>query len=555
MKKINKLRARYINLTMITTFIQLLLAVFVGSIFILSIDIPNKNLVATIIAAIVGISVIYNILIFRPLAKKNEFSAKYLQCFFVIAQMLVLVYFFGGINSPWYLVLLMLIIGCSVLGFGAFFINIGIMAVFYVAIIIASLAVSTASEFSFATFPTTASALLFAGLIAYAIDQYQIRGEKAYMVTSELDSAKLTEKIMLGAIADPIIGVDAKARIILMNESAQSLCGWDMYDALHISFRQVLKLKDSHDLDITDTNDPFLQVINRHQPITTSQFYVLRKGNEKIALSISIAPTINADGKHGGAIAVITDISAQKTLERERSEFISTASHEMRTPLATIEGYLSIALNPKLSNIDENARLSITKAHEASIHMGKLFQDLLSVSVIDDSVMANERTIFNISDLVLKISAAMEPLANQKGLQIITHIGGASLSNQKVVAPAYMIHANEERVTEIITNLLDNAVKYTAKGGVDINISGDKATVTIAIEDSGIGISAQDQKHLFEKFYRVNNSLTHEQPGTGLGLYITRNLVELYGGKIWVESVPGQGSTFTFRLPLNLNVA
>ncbi len=555
MNKTNKLRSRYINLTIITTFVQLLLGVFVVALYWLNIDIANKSLVATIIATIVGISVIYNILIFRPLAKKSEFAAKYLQCFFVIAQMITLVYFFGGINSPWYLVLLMLVIGCSVLGFGAFFINIGIMAVFYVAIIIASLAASTASEFSFATFPTTASALLFAGLIAYAIDQYQIKGAKAHIVTSELDSAKLTEKIMLGAIADPIIGVDANAKIILMNESAQSLCGWDMYDALHINIRQVLKLKGSQDLDITDTNDPFLQVINSHKPTTTSQFYVLGKGNQQIPLSISIAPTINSDGNPGGAIAVITDISAQKGLQRERSEFISTASHEMRTPLATIEGYLSIALNPKLSNMDAKTRLFIEKAHDASIHMGKLFQNLLSVSVIDDGAVANERTIFNISDLALKTSAAMEPLANKKGLQIITHIGGASLSNQKVVAPAYMVHANEERVTEIITNLLDNAIQYTSKGGVDINISGDKTTVTIAIHDSGIGISAQDQKHLFERFYRVNDNLTQEQPGTGLGLYITRNLVELYGGKIWVESVPGRGSTFTFRLPLNLGVA
>jgi len=107
-----------------------------------------------------------------------------------------------------------------------------------------------------------------------------------------------------------------------------------------------------------------------------------------------------------------------------------------------------------------------------------------------------------------------------------------------------------EKISEVVTNLVDNAIKYTAQGSVDIEIEGDKESVTVRVRDTGMGISGQEQKHLFEKFYRVNNTMTREHSGTGLGLYIARNLVELYGGQIWVQSVLGRGSAFGFKLPL-----
>jgi signal transduction histidine kinase len=144
----------------------------------------------------------------------------------------------------------------------------------------------------------------------------------------------------------------------------------------------------------------------------------------------------------------------------------------------------------------------------------------------------------------------MEPIASKKNLSLKTHIGGAGIKNELVVAPTFMVSADPLRLNEIVTNLVDNAIKYTQAGGVDINITGDKSSVSVEITDTGMGITPQEQKHLFEKFYRVDNTMTREQSGTGLGLYIARNLVELYGGKIWVSSKLGKGSTFGFRLPI-----
>ena len=155
-----------------------------------------------------------------------------------------------------------------------------------------------------------------------------------------------------------------------------------------------------------------------------------------------------------------------------------------------------------------------------------------------------------IRDRVLKVAAEMKVLAQQKRIQVFTHISGADIKSEKVIAPTYLVNADESRIAEVLTNLIDNAIKYTDEGNVDVEIEADQNFVTIKVHDTGIGISEQDQKHLFEKFYRVDSELTREKGGTGLGLYIARNLVEMYGGSIWVESSPQKGSTFAFKLPL-----
>ncbi len=120
-----------------------------------------------------------------------------------------------------------------------------------------------------------------------------------------------------------------------------------------------------------------------------------------------------------------------------------------------------------------------------------------------------------------------------------------------MVAPLAQVEADKDRIQEVMSNLIDNAIKYTPQGSISAQLTADEEFATVSITDSGIGISDEDQKHLFEKFYRVNSSMTREIGGTGLGLYISRNLVEHYGGKLSVTSTIGKGSTFSFTLPLS----
>jgi PAS domain S-box-containing protein len=437
----------------------------------------------------------------------------------------------------------------SVLGFTAFFINAGLVAVLYVGDILSSLATSE-QQLNASSFPSTIAAVIFAGLIAYTTEKYIHSEKPEQKVTADLESSKMTERLMLGSIADPVVGINSDRKIILMNEPAQELTGWDMHDALNLDYDQVFKLRDQNDKELNEASDPFSYVLENHRPVSSDKLTLLSRDKKRSALFISVGPTSDNEGQPSGAIAILRDISEQKALARERNEFISTASHEMRTPVAAIEGYISMAQNPNLAQIDERAKGFLDKAHGSAIHLGKLFQDLLSVSKIEDKNIKDRRAVFNISDLVLKVSAEMKILAQQKGIQLFTHISGADIKSEKVIAPTYLVNADESRIAEVLTNLIDNAIKYTDEGNVDVEIEADQSFVTIKIHDTGVGISEQDQKHLFEKFYRVDSELTREKGGTGLGLYIARNLVEMYGGSVWVESSPQKGSTFAFKLPL-----
>lgn len=393
-------------------------------------------------------------------------------------------------------------------------------------------------------------AVVLSLIINQQVERYRRSIEIANKLVSQLDTAEVKEQLMMSAIADAVVGVDGKLSIVLFNQAAEGLTGWDLKSALGMNYNSIFKLKDSQDKDITQLTDPFAIALREGKHVTKNDLYMLNKNNQKVSLSISIAPTYDIRQKIDGAIAVFHDISEQKSVQRERNEFVSTASHEMRTPVAAIEGYLSMAINPNLATVDDRAKNFISKAHNSALHLGKLFQDLLSVTKIEDKRLVDNRQVFNLSELVTQIATEMDIIAKRKNIALHTHIGSDDLKGQVVLAPIFQVSADPDRLREVITNLIDNAIKYTREGSVDIYLSSTRNSVTVSVADTGAGIAAADQKHLFQKFYRVNNSMTREVGGTGLGLYIARSLIEMYGGRIWVESEVGKGSKFNFTLPL-----
>ncbi len=248
------------------------------------------------------------------------------------------------------------------------------------------------------------------------------------------------------------------------------------------------------------------------------------------------------------------DITNEKSEERQQAEFISTASHEMRTPVATIEGYLGLVLNPQTAQIDEKARDFITKAHEAAQHLGRLFQDLLDVSKAEDGRMQSVPKLIDVNSFMHDVVEGLRPKAEQKGLTLVfkptvstgtAHDKGVGRS----LSPTFYVNVDKDHLREVADNLVENAIKYTPKGQVTVDVTGTDQKVTIAITDTGLGIPREDIPHLFQKFYRVDNSATREIGGTGLGLYLCRRLIEAMNGRLWVESTFQQGSTFYVELP------
>jgi signal transduction histidine kinase len=232
----------------------------------------------------------------------------------------------------------------------------------------------------------------------------------------------------------------------------------------------------------------------------------------------------------------------------------------MRTPVAAIEGYLALALNEKVSKIDARAREYLEKAHSSTQHLGKLFQDLLTSAKAEDGRLQSHPQVVEMGNYLQEIAEDLRFSAEKKGLlvEFISGTAPTSKPNQAIdvsstvgrtIAPLYYSYVDPDRMREVITNIFDNAVKYTESGTIRVGITGNDDVVQVHVADTGPGIPAEDLPHLFQKFYRVDNSATRSIGGTGLGLFICAAIVKLYNGTIWADSKVGEGSTFYINLP------
>jgi two-component sensor kinase, probably involved in phosphate sensing len=363
---------------------------------------------------------------------------------------------------------------------------------------------------------------------------------------NKLSAVESKSDVVINAIDDGVLAISKDGNIELINPSAQQIIGWDQGDALGLNWKSVLKLVTSDGKDVEDLENPIAQSLSKNQPTHNDKLFLLTSSEKRILVSIVSSP-VGTDGE--GIIVVFRDITKEKAEEREQAEFISTASHEMRTPVASIEGYLGLALNPATAHIDEKARDFITKAHESAQHLGRLFQDLLDISKVEDGRMKNNPKIINVNEFLKDIFDGLATKASEKQLNYIFMPDIVGESKEKSLQPIFYANIDPDHFREVVSNLIENAIKYTPSGEVVVNVTGDDKQISISVKDSGIGIPAEDIPHLFQKFYRVDNSDTREIGGTGLGLYLSRRLAEAMSGNLRVESKYKEGSTFYLEIP------
>jgi len=377
-----------------------------------------------------------------------------------------------------------------------------------------------------------------------------IRRQKTDDNTSNLENrlsaVESKSDVVINAIDDGVLAISKDGNIELINPSAQQIIGWDQGDALGLNWKSVLKLVTSDGKDVEDLENPIVQSLSKNQPTHNDKLFLLTSSEKRILVSIVSSP-VGTDGE--GVIVVFRDITKEKAEEREQAEFISTASHEMRTPVASIEGYLGLALNPATAHIDEKARDFITKAHESAQHLGRLFQDLLDISKVEDGRMKNNPKIINVNEFLKDIFDGLATKADEKQLNYIFMPDIIDEGKEKSLQPIFYANIDPDHFREVVSNLIENAIKYTPSGEVVVNITGDDKQISVSVKDSGIGIPAEDIPHLFQKFYRVDNSDTREIGGTGLGLYLSRRLAEAMSGNLRVESKYKEGSTFYLEIP------
>jgi signal transduction histidine kinase len=227
---------------------------------------------------------------------------------------------------------------------------------------------------------------------------------------------------------------------------------------------------------------------------------------------------------------------------QHKSQFLANMSHELRTPLNAILGYTELIIDGIYGETPEKALAVLKRVESNGRHLLGLINDVLDLSKIEAGQLKLSLADYSIKDIVHNVVSAVEPLATKKKLNF----------QVDVLADIPAAHGDEQKLTQVLLNLTGNAIKFTDVGEVAIKVTADNGSYTVAIKDTGPGISDADQEKLFQQFQQADNSITKSKGGTGLGLAISKKIIELHGGSISVQSSIGQGSTFAFTLPINV---
>jgi PAS domain S-box-containing protein len=348
------------------------------------------------------------------------------------------------------------------------------------------------------------------------------------------------------ASAETILITDTEGRILYANPAAHEVLGYDPSELTGQNVR----------LFEPPGRRPLAAEILRSsmEGVWQGDVRMLRRDGSEILVHLTASVVRDEAGTTSGVVALVHDLSDEQRRQEEliqarsqaaayqrgeamKSELISIVSHELRTPLTALQGFSELLLTRDASSDD--ARLWVKTIHEESKRLAKILDDLLHVSRIEGGAIKLHIAPTAIEDVIQ---------------QVVTFFAAQSARHQFVLDIPHAdleVAADRERLMQILDNLLSNAVKYMPEGGtIRVSAAERDGTAVMSVTDEGIGIPAEELPKLFSRFHRVDSPDRVSIRGTGLGLYITQQLVAMHGGSIWVKSTVGQGSTFTFTLPL-----
>ncbi len=371
-------------------------------------------------------------------------------------------------------------------------------------------------------------ALAAAGQIAVALSKAQLyryvseQSERLGITVRQREEEISKTFAILRSIADGVVVGDRRGRVRMINPAAEVILG---IQANAFLGRQM------SDLPGVPT-DPLQTQLEGVQQLQVGEH----------ALHAHFAPVRAADGEGLGSVVVYHDITREVMADRLKSEFIATASHELRTPLTSIRGYVDLLLLGTLGPVSDAQGNFLKVVKNNVARLVDLIDDLLDVSKAEAGEIRLRREVTDLSEILYEVSEALYSQFTERSISLAIDVQPG--------LPRIM--ADRQRLRQIAVNLVSNACKYTPVGGhVDITLRNGNNRLRVDVRDNGVGIQAEAQRFIFTPFFRADNPLRDEVGGTGLGLSITKRLVELHGGEIWFDTSEGQGTTFSFALPLN----
>lgn len=360
------------------------------------------------------------------------------------------------------------------------------------------------------------------------------------MLRTQQEEASKSQSI-LESIADGVIVNDSQGHIILVNPAAERILSIRAENLLGQDVRRIFAAFEfqgwSEALRAMDILTASLSYSADPTPHTMQT--ILEMDNKVV--SAHLAPVVTHDDEFLGVVTVFRDITKEVEADRAKSEFVSTVSHELRTPMTSIKGYTDLLFMEVVGRLNEDQKrfLEIIKSNADRLTM--LINDLLDISRIETGRVKLELQPLKMEDVVREVVSSLQGQIEKEN-QTLT---------LKVPSNLGLVLADRDRLAQILTNLVSNANQYTPKGGnITISLSRAEDTIRVDISDTGIGIPLEEQGKVFERFYRGSHPVVQQSSGTGLGLSIVKMFVEMHNGRIWVDSEPGKGSTFTFILPI-----
>lgn len=353
---------------------------------------------------------------------------------------------------------------------------------------------------------------------------------KAFLEHERLNS-------LINSMTDGVIALDQQLKVVSYNGAALNIL--DSNGSIeHKAIDQVLKPIDENKHPV------IISELISQSPIgfETRDYSLVYDDGSHSAIYLSIAPVHTGYGKEGvdGHVLLLRDITHEKSLEEERSEFISVVSHELRTPVTIAEGSISNAMFIVQKGANPDAMMkALEAAHNQVLFLATMINDLSTLSRAERGKLTLEIETINMHQLLQDLVLSYKPAADTKGLSIELDID----------AKLETIQSSELYIREVLQNFVTNAIKYTDEGTVSIEAKPAENGVSVSVRDNGIGISKKDQKKIFEKFFRSEDFRTRKNTGTGLGLYVTMKLIRILKADMKVESELNQGSTFTVTFP------
>jgi PAS domain S-box-containing protein len=365
-------------------------------------------------------------------------------------------------------------------------------------------------------------------------DNHGLRQSLETKVTDRTDElrrlAERHERI-LESMGEGIFGIDGRGHISFVNPAAARLLDWEPAELLGRSACATLCVQD-HD------ECPLDMVTKLGDIMTQSETVYARRGGASLPVEITAAPMQGRDARQG-AVVVFRDITERLVVDLMKQEFVSAVSHELRTPLTAIRGSLELLADGAAGELPEAAHQIVAMAERGSQRLTRLVNDIIDIERLEAGSFSVEPKPQPIEPLVQSTVRSLLALAEQGHVRLLVgEAHGHAL-------------CDADRVVQALVNLVGNALKFTAPGGaVRINAVPENHEVVLSVRDEGRGIPPEELDSIFERFHQVSSADAREKGGTGLGLTITKSIVERHGGRIWVDSEIGIGSTFWFTLPL-----